>query len=85
MESFWLKFNERSGGCVEATDGDSAARIAKEITGFEPKSCERLPYPAEPRINMHHDEKYGVCPSFCHAPERCRGNTSCPQNYSCTE
>jgi hypothetical protein len=85
MHSFWMKFKERTAGCVEAEDEINAAKIAKELTGFEPTSCKRLPYPAEPRINKHHDEKYGVCPSFCFKPEQCCGNTSCPQRYSCTE
>lgn len=85
MRSFWLKFNERPSGCVEAKDEKAAAAIAKEITGFDAASVKNLPYPANPRINQYDDPKHGVCPSFCFAPTKCAGNTSCPQRYSCVE
>lgn len=85
MKSFWLKFNERGPGCVEAKNEQAAAAIAKEITGFDASSVQDLPYPANPRINKHIDLKYGECPSFCFAPNQCAGRTSCPQRYSCTE
>jgi hypothetical protein len=85
MKSFWLKFKERVAGCVEAKDEAAATAIAKAATGFDAVSIQRLPYPANPRINQHVDPKYGVCPSFCFKPEQCCGNTSCPQRYSCTE
>lgn len=85
MHSFWLKFNERPSGCVEAKDEKEAAVVAKEATGFDAVSVQNLPYPANPRINQYDDPKYGVCPSFCFKPRECAGNTSCPQRYSCVE
>lgn len=85
MRTYWLTFNERTAGCVEAMDGVAAAAIAKEATGFDAISVEVLPYPAKPRINEYVDPKYGVCPSFCFKPKECVGNTSCPQRYSCVE
>jgi len=85
MRSFWLKFNERPSGCVEAKDEAAAAALAKEITGFDAVSVKNLPYPANPRINQYDDPKHGVCPSFCFAQVKCSGNTSCPQRYSCVE
>lgn len=85
MRAYWLKFNDRLPGCVEANNEDDAKSVAKEATGSEPTSCQTLPYPAEPRINRHKDPKYGACPSFCYEPKKCAGVTSCPQNYSCVE
>lgn len=85
MRTFWLTFNERPAGCVEALDEAAAAATAKEITGFDATSVKSLPYPANPRINTYDDPKYGVCPSFCFKPGECCGNTSCPQRYSCVE
>jgi hypothetical protein len=85
MRSFWLTFNEREAGCVEAKDEQAAAAVAKEITGFDATSVKDLPYPAAPRINKYEDPRYGVCPSFCFTPKTCCGRTSCPQSYSCVE
>lgn len=85
MKSFWLTFNERSAGCVEADDETAASAIAKQETGFDAATIKILPYPAHPRINQHVDPKYGVCPSFCYKPAECSGKTSCPQRHSCTD
>lgn len=85
MRSFWLKFNERPAGCVEARDKDAAIAVAKQVTGFDAISADILPYPACPRINEYEDPKYGVCPSFCYKPEQCHGKTCCPQSYSCVD
>lgn len=85
MNSYWLKFTECPSGCVEAEDEEKAAAIGKSVTGFDAVSVQRLPYPANPRINNVAHPTHGVTPSFCYSPERCCGNTSCPQRYSCTE
>lgn len=85
MNSFWLKFNGRPAGCVEAENESSAVEIGNKETGFEVVSCKTLPYPASPRINQYEHPQHGVCPSFCFKPEQCCGSTACPQRYSCVE
>lgn len=85
MSSFWINFDGHKAGCVEADDWQNAKIIAEKETGFSVTTVEPLPYPAEPRINKVEHPKWGVCPSFCFKPEQCKGNTSCPQRYSCTE
>jgi hypothetical protein len=86
MLTYWIKFKTAKAGCVEAADEAEAKRIATEAMGEEPVSIESLPYPADPRINRYSHPKYGECPSFCFAPERCKGNTSCPdRRRSCVE
>ena len=87
MQAYWVKFNGRNPGCVEAKSETEAITIAKEITGNEVVSCKILPYPARPRLNGKDgwDASKGECPSFCYQPEKCQGHTSCPQHYSCTD
>lgn len=71
--------------CVEAVDEAEATRTAKDMIGREVVKVESLPYPALPRLTRHQDPKYGICPPFCFKPEQCKGNTACPQSYSCVE
>lgn len=87
MRAYWVKFNGRTPGCVEAKSEAEASALAKQITGHEVVSCKILPYPANPRLNGVDgwDHTKGECPSFCYNPEKCQGHTACPQHYSCTE
>jgi hypothetical protein len=71
--------------CVEAISGKSAMTVAKLITGRQPALVDRLPYPAEPRLNPYSHGEAGPCPSFCYQPLKCGGNTSCPNRYACSE
>lgn len=83
----WVTFEDgKKGGYVEAASADEAMKIAKEKTGRDPKRAEPLPYPATPIIHQGPgDTKYGPCPPFCYTPEQCKGQTSCPKNYACSE
>lgn len=85
MRAYWVKFDGHKAGCVEA-ENESAAKVAgKELTGCEVSEVKSLPYPASPRLNPWKHPKHGVCPSFCFNPEKCAGNSSCPQRMSCVE
>ncbi len=83
----WVTFADgKKGGYVEAETADEAMKIAKEKTGREPKSAGAIPYPANPIIHQGPGHpKYGPCPPFCYTPEQCKGQTSCPKNYACSE
>lgn len=85
MPPFWLTFEGRGPGCVEAENAEEAKRIAKELTGCEVLTCQCLPYPASPRINEWKHPKHGVTPPFCYRPSQCAGRGSCPQSHSCVD
>ncbi len=69
--SYWVTFADRSPGCVE-NDLD-AAQFGKVL------SIDSLPYPASPQLTK------GSCPPFCFQPQRCKGRSSCPRDYACSE
>lgn len=83
----WVNFSDgQKGGYVEAASAEEAMKIAKEKTGREPVSAKPIPYPARPIIFQGPGHpKYGPCPPFCFTPEQCKGKTSCPKNYACSE
>lgn len=84
MQAFWIKFVDHNSGCVEADTAEEASQLAYEITGAKVKSCDVLPYPAEPRLNKH-KYKSGPIPSLCYDPENCKGRTFCPKPRACSE
>lgn len=85
MPAYWLKFEGKTSGCVEAANEEEAKQIGTNEIGAAVIECSRLPYPAEPRIN-HAEYKGGVvCPSFCYQPEKCKGRTCCPERHSCVD
>lgn len=89
MPAYWLENGSKAIGCVEADSEEEAKKIAKEKTGIDATGCSRIPYPSTPRLNekVHKDSKGKeyVTPSFCYRPEQCKGRSSCPQDYACTE
>lgn len=82
---YWATFDRRGPGCVEALNESDAKAEAEKKTGEAPVSCEKLPYPAEPRLNHYVDARVGVCPSFCYNPNLCKGRGSCPNGPACME
>lgn len=83
---FWVTFQNHKPGCVEAPTLLEAATLAQQLSkGCAVITCQRLPYPATPRLNQYEDPTYGITPAFCHAPEQCQGRTACPQRRSCVE
>lgn len=83
--SWWVKFNDGKSACVDAKDEGHAIQLGSELSGKQAVSADRLPYPATPRLNANRHPKFGMCPAFCYRPDQCKGRTSCPQNYACSE
>jgi len=75
---YWVKFSDRKPGCIEAATKDDAMLLAEEFG--KPISAEILPYPASPQLGP----TYG-CPAFCWKPEECKGRTSCPRRFACSD
>lgn len=93
MEGYWIKFTDGTSGYCEGQTAYDAVQIAEKLTGktaevggnkWKPE-LKRLPYPATPVIWQLDHPVHGKCPAFCFNPNKCAGNTSCPQNRSCTE
>lgn len=92
MKGFWLTFTDATAGYCEGANESDAKAIAEKLTGktvaggkYKDIAAKSLPYPAAPVIWQLDHPVHGKCPSFCFKPEQCKGHTSCPQNYSCTE
>lgn len=86
VRPWWVVFEEAGSKCVEAFTEDEARAVAEELTGLKTVGAEQLPYPAEPRLTAYvHPHLDQACPSFCYAPNTCKGRSCCPQSYSCTE
>lgn len=85
VRPWWVTAEKRGSGCVEALNEEAAKTIGSEVLGAEIIACEKLPYPADPRLNAYDGNPHGICPSFCYAPTFCKGFGSCPQSPSCTE
>lgn len=93
MQGFWITFEDGSKGYCQGANAFDAKKIAEHLTGkkvvceggeYSPQ-LKTLPYPARPVIWQLDHPVNGKCPEFCFSPDKCCGNTSCPQPYSCTE
>ena len=88
MGYYWVMVNGIGFGTIRAGSADEAVKIASERPEFKAKystpdglRAEILPYPAHPFLNpLEHD-----CPEFCRSPMICKGRSSCPQSYACSE
>lgn len=81
MNFYWVEFQIRPGGTVEASSEEEAKVIAAQKTGFPVREAWMIPYPATPIIH----ETTGV-PGFCYTPRtECRGKASCPRKPTCPE
>ena len=75
--------------CVDAQKRETAERIAEAMGPT--KYIDVLPYPANPRVNGPNEEaptwkgEISRCPSFCYTPKQCKGRSSCPKDYACSE
>lgn len=81
MRPWWVCSKGHGSGCVEAMNETEARAVALEKMGGEILASDQLPYPATPRIHIERSD----FPSFCYEPHKCKGYSSCPQRYSCTE
>jgi len=80
--NWWITFTDRGpacAGCVTREEAEALASEAGNWTGME-----KLPYPANPRLDDNNGWGEGQTPSFCHRPDSCKGRGSCPRNPSCT-
>lgn len=84
VRAWWVCAKGFGSGCVEALNEVEARQIGAEKLGGEVTECDQLPYPASPRLNAY-EHALGVIPSFCFDPHGCKGRSSCPKNYCCTE
>jgi len=84
VRAWWVSAKGFGSGCVEAFNENEARLIGADKLGGEVTDCDQLPYPASPRLNAY-EHAFGVIPSFCFDPHRCKGSSCCPKNYSCTE
>lgn len=80
MNSYWIKFSSGYPACVDAKNEAEARVKAAELSKREVAEVYTLPYPAEPRLNQD-----SGCPPFCYSPQQCKGKTSCPKSYACSE
>ena len=73
-------------GCVRAHSQSEAAAVAQEKLGDkfvmsdEHRTVWSLPYPAFPPLNDMQGH-----PDFCINGNECKGKTSCPRDYACSE
>ena len=79
MKYFWVHLANGKRGCIGAPNASDATAIAESATGSKVGRIWTLPYPAKPQLNETE------CPPFCYSPEKCKGNTACPQHYACSE
>ena len=84
IHPWWVTAEGAGSGCVEALNEAEATAIGSEKLGAQVTECQQLPYPASPRLHIEPGH-YGVCPSFCYQPSRCKGRSCCPQSISCVE
>jgi hypothetical protein len=82
---WWVTFQDGSTGCVEAPTEAKAITLASELQGRPATTAQRLPYPAQPRLNAVSQGDHGPCPSFCWIPRACAGRLSCPRPRSCDD
>jgi hypothetical protein len=94
MQGFWITFTDGSEGYCEGNTAHDAMKIAEHFTKKTVKvlngnqwdpDIPRLPYPARPVIWQFEHPVHGKCPPFCYSPKSCKGNTSCPKDYACSE
>ena len=88
MKGFWMKFTDGSEAYCEGYSEADAVRIAEKLAEkVVDKNVEvlSLPYPANPIIWQFEHPLSGKCPAFCHSPRECKGRSSCPKSYACTE
>ncbi len=75
---YWVTFKHSRSGTIEAETPADALEKAKAFG--VPHKADTIPYPADPRLSVE-----TKCPSFCYTPQQCKGHTSCPKGYACSE
>lgn len=85
--SWWIVFEDGEKGCVgygniepDPYDYDHAKQFAAKLKGKSVKEIFGLPYNAPPML-----QSYPGCEPWCSTPEECKGRSSCPHRYACSE
>lgn len=79
MAYFWVGFNQRESGTIEAAD-IAEAREAGAVFGTV-TTVAVIPYAANPMLRI----LTGQTLPLCYQPESCKGRTSCPNSRACSE
>ena len=85
MNPYWITFKDGSKGCCEGQSEFDAMRIASHFTGKIVMNAAVLPYPGGTILWQFEHPVLGITPAFCTSPEKCKGRTSCPKPYACSE
>lgn len=82
MSWFWVVFDDRSDGCIKSANIDAARTEAEAAKpGRRAVEVHVLPYRGRNILNDNGADE----PPFCTSPNTCRGRTSCPKSYACSE
>jgi hypothetical protein len=91
MNGYWITFTDGTKGYCQGSSAYDAKIIAEHITGktvgggkYKDFTMDTLPYPANPIIWQLDHPVSGKTPAFCFSPEKCKGNSCCHSNPSCT-
>lgn len=79
---YWVTFDGGKEGCFDCGPDEDPLAIAREFGAL--RAIDSLPYPAEPILRRRPDVEH-PCPPFCYSPRQCKGRTSCPKSYACSE
>jgi len=84
--AYWITFQDSKAKpvCIELKFGGGgeqmARKLAEEHSGAPVEKVWMLPYPASPCI-----VNQTGCPTFCLDGDQCKGRSSCPRDYACSE
>ena len=83
--TYWVTFDGAKSGCITCAADEDPLAVAGEFGTI--RTIDSLPYPANPVLRRRalRNEKDVHCPEFCYSPAQCKGRTSCPKNYACSE
>jgi hypothetical protein len=84
--TYWVTFLDGlPSGCITVLKDEDPLAVAGAFGTI--KTIDSLPYPANPVLRRRalRDDKDIHCPEFCYSPNQCKGRTSCPKNYACSE
>lgn len=76
----WVKLSNGKSGSILTDSPEQRRKVLSDLIAVD---WNTLPYPADPVL--FRGEKYKDFPSFCFAPELCKGRSSCPRSYACSE
>jgi hypothetical protein len=78
LDSYWITFRGNIGACVDATSEAQAAVYGAELRGLIVTRVQRLPNPANPRLNF-----LVPGPAYCRTPGECANAGYCSARHDC--